>query len=234
MSAIEEPESRPKFPAPRRAAQRMADDRSGPAERREPPADSASRAGGERVVPDAETLNGLLQQFWRPLVAYVSRLLGDTEAAEDVVQRAFVRLWERGHAVPRGSEVRPFLYRVVRNIASNEWRRQQTQRTWLDEESVLSSSMTMPSRGVEEDELAAALAAAVERLPARRREVFVLSRYHAMSNIEIAEILSIAPQTVANQLVAALRELKESLAPYLEERPAPRLRIVRGKDAAAG
>ncbi len=189
---------------------------------------------GERVVPNAEALDRLLLQFWRPLVAYASRLLDDSEAAEDVVQRAFVRLWEYGHAVPTGDEVRPFLYRIVRNLASNEWRRRETRRSWLAGESMLHSPAAMPSRDIEEDELAAALAAAVERLPARRREVFVLSRYHALTNAQIAEVLSIAPQTVANQLVSALRELRVMLEPYLDERPVPTLRIVRGTDAVAG
>jgi RNA polymerase sigma-70 factor (ECF subfamily) len=191
-------------------------------------------ARGERVVPDADALDELLRQFWRPLVAYASRLLDDTEAAEDLVQRAFVRLWEYGHAVPAGDEVRPFLYRIVRNLASNEWRRRETRRSWLHGESMLHPPPAMPSQDIEEDELAAALAAAVERLPARRREVFVLSRYHALTNAQIAEVLSIAPQTVANQLVSALRELRVMLGPYLDERPVPTLRIVRGTDAAAG
>ncbi|HEY9429243.1 MAG TPA: sigma-70 family RNA polymerase sigma factor [Gemmatimonadaceae bacterium] len=199
-----------------------------------PPLAPAHPANDHRVVPDADTLDGLLRQFWRPLVAYAGRLLDDTEAAEDVVQRAFVRLWEHGHAIPTGDEVRPFLYRIVRNLASNEWRRRQTRRSWLDRESMLHPHQAMPSQDVEEDELAAALAAAVERLPARRREVFVLSRYHALTNAQIAEVLSIAPQTVANQLVSALRELRVMLGPYLDERPVPSLRIVRGTDAVAG
>jgi RNA polymerase sigma-70 factor (ECF subfamily) len=194
----------------------------------------ARAVDGDLVVPDADALDALLRRFWRPLVAYASRLLDDTEAAEDVVQRAFVRLWEHGHAIPVGDEVRPFLYRIVRNLASNEWRRRQTRRSWLDGESTLQPHHVMPSRDVEEGELAAALTAAVERLPARRREVFVLSRYHALTNAQIAEVLAIAPQTVANQLVSALRELRTVLAPYLDERPVPNLRIVRGTDAIAG
>jgi RNA polymerase sigma-70 factor (ECF subfamily) len=199
-----------------------------------PPFAPARPANDDLVVPDADVLDGLLRQFWRPLVAYASRLLDDTEAAEDVVQRAFIRLWEHGHAIPAGDEVRPFLYRIVRNLASNEWRRRQTQRSWLDGESMLHPHHAMPSQDVEEEELAAALAAAVERLPARRREVFVLSRYHSLTNAQIAEVLSIAPQTVANQLVSALRELRVMLGPYLDERPVPSLRIVRGTDAVAG
>jgi RNA polymerase sigma-70 factor (ECF subfamily) len=212
----------------------MSSHRSGHIDRRISPGGSAPSPDEELVVPDAAALDDLLRRFWHPLVAYVARLLGETEAAEDVVQRAFVRLWERGHSVPAGDDVRPFLYRMVRNLASNEWRRRQTQRSWLEEESVLHPSSAMPSQGPEEDELAAALAAAVERLPARRREVFVLSRYHSLSNAQIAEVLSIAPQTVANQLVSALRELRVMLGPYLDERSFPSLRIVREKDVAAG
>ncbi len=221
-------------PMDRHGDSHIAGDRSGRIGRRVSPGDSAPSSDGELVVPDAAALDDLLRRFWHPLVAYVARLLGETEAAEDVVQRAFVRLWERGHALPAGDEVRPFLYRMVRNLASNEWRRRQKQRSWLDEESLLHSTSVMPSQGPEEDELAAALTAAVERLPARRREVFVLSRYHSLSNAQIAEVLSIAPQTVANQLVSALRELRVMLGPYLDERSFPSLRIVRGKDVAAG
>lgn len=200
----------------------------------EPP-DTAERQGRmPPVVPDAEALGALLNSYWHPLVAYASRLFGDTATAEDVVQQAFVRVWERGHAVPQGDEARPFLYRVVRNLAANEWRRQETQRSWMNEEASAAESATMPSRAVEEDELIAALTAAVERLPGRRREIFVLSRYHALSNREIADILSIAPQTVANQLVSALRELRSMLDSHLEERPLPGPRLVRDRDLAAG
>lgn len=194
----------------------------------------ATGAGGAGVVPDADALGALLQRFWHPLVAYASRLLGDRAAAEDVVQRAFVRLWERAHPVPEGDAVRPFLYRVVRNLAANEWRRQQTHRSWQDDECALPAPAAAPGTAVEEGELAAALAAAVERLPARRREVFVLSRYHALSNGQIADVLSIAPQTVANQLVSALRELRVMLGPHLEERPFPVLKVVRSRDLPAG
>ena len=191
-------------------------------------------SGSNGVVPDAEALGKLLQRFWHPLVAYVTRLLGDRAAAEDVVQHAFVRLWERAHVLPEGDAVRPFLYRVVRNLAANEWRRRQTHRNWLDDEAALPSPTAMPSQEMEERELASALATAVERLPGRRREVFVLSRYHGLSNAQIADVLSIAPQTVANQLVSALRELRVMLGPYLDERPFPPLKVVRSEDLAAG
>lgn len=186
-------------------------------------------------VPDAELMDDLVRRYWHPLVAYASRLLGDVAAAEDVVPQGFLRLWERKHVVPSGDEARPFLYKVVRNLAANEWRQRQTRRNWLDEEAHATlSAVDMPSLAVEEDELAAALTAAVERLPGRRREIFVLSRYHALTNAQIADVLGIAPQTVANQLVNALRELRGIMSPHLDQRTYPELQIVRDDDRAAG
>jgi len=197
-----------------------------------PAAHSHTGAAYDSTTSDADTWDELLPRYWRPLVAYATRLLGDAAAAEDVVQRAFVRMWERGHMVPSGEGVRPFLYRVVRNLASNEWRREQTHRSWVDGEAAAPAPAVMPALELEEDELATALAAAVERLPARRREIFVLSRYHALTNAQIAEVLGISPQTVANTLVSALRDLRAVLAPHLDERPFLPLQIVRDGDPA--
>lgn len=188
------------------------------------PADASGAPGS---MPDAPTLGELLQAYWPPLVAYAFRLLGDAAAAEDVVQRAFVRLWERGHVIPGGEATRPFLYRVVRNLAANEWRRQQTQRRWTDEASLAGPAPDDPSETLEGRELATALADAVERLPARRREIFVLSRYHGLANAQIAEVLGVSSQTVANQLVSALRTLRTLLGAHLGESAYPPLQIVR-------
>jgi RNA polymerase sigma-70 factor (ECF subfamily) len=59
--------------------------------------------------------------------------------------------------------------------------------------------------------------AAVLALPERRRTVFLLARFHDLSRGQIAEMMGISPQTVANQLSSALSSLRESLAPLLDE-----------------
>ena len=79
-----------------------------------------------RPSPGEERLARLLRTLWPSLVAYAIRLLDDRGAAEDVVQRAFVRLWERDLELPPDEEVRPLVYRIVRNLALNELRRLRT------------------------------------------------------------------------------------------------------------
>lgn len=201
---------------------------------------SASSRAASRPT-DRERVSELLQDHWRPLVAYATRLLEDMEAAEDVVQRAFVRLWENGHDVPDGDAELPFLYKVVRNLAANEWRRRETHYRRLHQgcqegRPLLAAHASGPEHEMEARELAVALGAAVEGLPARRREVFILSRYHGLTNQQVAEVLGVSSQTVANQLVSALRTLRVALAPFLDDTsPAtPVLRVIRGSDRAAG
>ncbi|HMN10439.1 MAG TPA: RNA polymerase sigma-70 factor [Gemmatimonadaceae bacterium] len=178
---------------------------------------------------DPQVLEALLREYWAPLVAYAERLLADRSAAEDVVQRGFVRLWQREQRLPPATEVRPFLYRMVRNLVANEWRRSANHER-LNELLSCDEGVRMAQSShelLEAAELERAIELAIESLPPRRREVFVLSRYHGLGNAQIADVLGVSPQTVANQLVGALRTLREVLRDRLDAVPPPRLRIVR-------
>lgn len=180
------------------------------------------------------TLDELLVRYWGPLVAYAQRMLGDAAAAEDVVQHAFVRLWEGRSVMPEGDGARALLYRVVRNLVINEWRRDRVQERWMSEQWVDEPEVTPADELLEQQELRTAIEAAVEQLPPKRREIFVLSRFHELSNAEIATVLAISPQTVANQLVSALRTLRQLLRLHYEEQAYPPLKVVRDRDLLTG
>jgi len=68
-----------------------------------------------------------------------------------------------------------------------------------------------PLRDLEQQEAAAVLYAALEHLPTRRREVFTLYHLQKLSYKQVAEVMGIRPQTVANYLRAALLDLRRSL-----------------------
>jgi RNA polymerase sigma-70 factor (ECF subfamily) len=163
---------------------------------------------------DPEALSELLNLYWRPLQEYAAGLLGSTDAAEDVAQEAFVGLWNRRTEWRPGS-VRAYLYRSTRNLALNERRRGRVRRRWLEVFPERPETGSAPLAGAEERELQAAARRAVEGLPPRRREVFMLARFHGLSYRQIAEIMGISQQTVANQMSSALAELRVLLAAFL-------------------
>lgn len=168
----------------------------------------------EAIVGDgSRALGVLLSRHWKPLVSFVFGFVGRRDVAEDVVQETFVRVWQRRGRWQATGSVRSFLYRIARNLALNENRASQTRaRGGIS----LTTDRTDrdPAQLLEEHDLRDAVEAAISALPERRREIFVLSRYHGLSYREIAETLDISPQTVANQLSAALATLRESLASY--------------------
>ena len=75
----------------------------------------------------AEALDELLRGYWRSLTLYAENLLdGRSDLAEDLVQEAFVRLWEKRDSWREGSAPAPILYTLVRNLALNERRNRAT------------------------------------------------------------------------------------------------------------
>jgi RNA polymerase sigma factor (sigma-70 family) len=72
-----------------------------------------------------------------------------------------------------------------------------------------------PLQEMESEELRLAIQRAVQELPPRRREVFILFHLHHLSYREIEEMLNIRHQTIANHLQAAVAELRSALAPFI-------------------
>jgi RNA polymerase sigma-70 factor (family 1) len=165
---------------------------------------------------EAAALECLLNAHWQPVLRYANYLIDSPDAAEDVVQEAFVRLWARSPEWrPRGC-VRAFLYRVTRNLVLNERRRERVRTLWARHAEADTHWYPMPTHALEAQEIHAALKEAVAALPDRRRKVFWLARYQQMTHHEIAEVMGISVQTVANQMSAALATLRERLRPYCD------------------
>jgi RNA polymerase sigma-70 factor (ECF subfamily) len=79
--------------------------------------------------------------------------------------------------------------------------------------------MKTPYEDVQGAELQRLAAAAVSRLPERRREVFRLAREEGLSYQEIADILGLSTQTVANHMSLALADLRTALRPHIAPGP---------------
>lgn len=141
--------------------------------------------------------------------------LGSTDDAKDVAQEAFIRLWEQHSRLRPSGSVRAYLYQIARNLAINERKRRALHGTLAAE--VEPPSVPTPATDLEAADLHAIVDHAIASLPDRRREAFVLAHLQSLPHREIAETMGISPQTVANQISAALADLRRMLAPLLKE-----------------
>ena len=162
---------------------------------------------------DVAALDELLQRYWGPLTAYASRILGDRDSGKDVVQTAFIRLWHR-RAEWRPGSVRAFLFRLTRNLCFDD-ARQEAVRGRLSGQvrDVFSRPARTPAEDLDAAETKVAVDRAIQLLPPRRREVFVLAHLRGLTYAEVARVMGISLGTVSNQMVAALHELRERLRP---------------------
>jgi RNA polymerase sigma-70 factor, ECF subfamily len=169
---------------------------------------------------DREAYGLLLSRYWVPLVSYAAGIVGAQDAAEDVAQDAFIRVWVRRTAWTPTGAVSAYVYRITRNLALNA-RRDSASATERSQRagsgSVASAGQADPEQDFSARVLSRDVDAAIAALPERRREVFILSRFHGLSYREIGETMDIAVQTVANQMSAALADLREHLARHLDE-----------------
>ena len=171
---------------------------------------------------DHEALGALLREAWKPLVRHLGSLLESTAAAEDAAQEAFVRLWERRDRWKRGS-ARALLFRIGRNVALDERRKAEVRRRWAWERiREPKSSPPSPEDELHSTEFARRFREALESVPARRREVFEMVRLGGLSYADVAEALEVSPQTVANQMSLAMKDLRRLLSDFLTDAsPAP-------------
>lgn len=160
---------------------------------------------------EVTALDEVLQEYWQPLVSYAAGLLGDHDRAEDVAQEAMLRLWNRRDEWTPSPDLRAFLYQITRNLALTDRDREaarERRRAVARREPRIPGPT--PLEVLEGSALRARIKALVDTLPPRQREVFILARYHGQSYREIAEIMEVSPQTVANQMSSALAHVREA------------------------
>lgn len=164
---------------------------------------------------DVRAFEQLVREHWDGLVAYALRMTNDRDAAQDAVQETLARFWQTRADRRSRVSLRGYLYRAVRNRVIDVRRQRRTWERWSTRfRHELFQRPLTPADIVDEAELPPALDRAIQALPERRREVFILAHLQDLSYQEIAEVMDLAPQTVANHMSLALRDLRRSLGQH--------------------
>lgn len=170
-----------------------------------------------RFIEGDQTAFELLFRFYYPgLVVFAKQLIFDPAEAENIVQDFFVNLWVNRDKIKDSSSLKGYFFTSIKNRAFNYLKSVKVREHIIDELKQLteSDSLFQPDIFVE-SELQNRIKAALNKLPARTREIFVLSRTKGYSNDEIADMLNISKRTVETQISNALRSLRVELKDYL-------------------
>lgn len=142
------------------------------------------------------------------------RLLWDVQEAEDIVQEAFVRIWQHLPAFDRTRRFTTWMYAIVANLCRDrlrERRRRPSVAIAPAELEGLCTSLENPGP-MDGDEIHTIVRQMSERLPLKQRMVFTLRDLQDLSIEEVASILEMSPGSVKTNLHLARRKLRRLLA----------------------
>ncbi|MEZ4700565.1 MAG: RNA polymerase sigma-70 factor [Rhodothermales bacterium] len=146
------------------------------------------------------------------LFGYLRRRGMDEETAADIVQNAFVMIWEKRDQIDENKSIRAFLFRIGYTRALNHFR----DTAKFDRQATLETHATpeIPDTDHDFQSMRETLGQAIAALPERRRAVFELCFLEDLTYRETAEMLGISIKTVENQMAYALKSIRVAMAQY--------------------
>lgn len=178
------------------------------------------------TIAEGETgaLEALYDRYGGPAYSLALRILGDREAAEEVVQDAFVAVWRSAETYdPKSGRLYSWLLKITRNRAIDELRRRSVPTRdpsaggrSLDGEPDPAQDQEAPEAAWTA-ELRSVVGAALDGLPRDQREVLEMAYMRGWSQREIAERTGIPLGTVKTRTRLALKKLRRVLKPLTKE-----------------
>ena len=170
------------------------------------------------VEGEKEAFRFFFEKYYSDLCNMVNLYLRDPVMSEEIVQDIFMYLWEKKESIKIESSLKSYLLRASKNRSLNYIRNEKTK---LEIYSKLNNSdhgtIEMPDTVLDSNQLREVINAAIDSLPERCREVYILGKEKSMSYKEISEELGISVKTVEVQMGKALKKLREQLRPYYND-----------------
>ena len=146
------------------------------------------------------------------MLLFAIHYVKEEEAAKEIVQEAFINLWEKRESIDPEREVKSYLSSSVRNRCLNYLRdNKRFNGTLLSLGGLLPLPASEEYNQIEFRELSGQIHRAIEELPEKCREIFRLNRFEQMKYQQIADYLNISIKTVETQMSKALAHLRSRI-----------------------
>jgi RNA polymerase sigma-70 factor (ECF subfamily) len=168
---------------------------------------SLDSAEAGRTPPLEETIVELYATMRLPLLSYAYQIVGSTGESEDLVQVAFLRLFDQLRRHAPIQNLRSWLYRVVHNLAIDHLRRQGKEDSAVTEWVTHRSLETSPHSAEHDLIQRQRIAGSLELLNIREKRCLML-RAEGLSYKEIGDVLSISAKAVSVYLARGLKKFE--------------------------
>lgn len=156
----------------------------------------------------------VLDRYYRELLNFLTRQVNDRDAAADLAQESYARVLAVQHSGQAVMDPRALLYRTARNLVVDEHRRALVRRHedldgLAEQEHPLAPAHLQPEEALASLQVVRAYIAAIEALPPRSREAFLLNVFDDCSHREIAQRMGISVSMVEKHIVRGMLACKQ-------------------------
>lgn len=162
----------------------------------------------------------LVRRYQRPIASYVYRMVGDYDAALDLTQEVFIKVYNSLARYRAEFKFSTWIYKIAHNTAIDHLRRHTVRDHIMTSgtdgsrsEIAIESRRLTPEQESEREERRSEIESVVQSLPAAYRELIVLRHSHDLSYDEIAEVTGLPLGTVKNRLFRAREAMRDLLVP---------------------
>jgi RNA polymerase sigma-70 factor (ECF subfamily) len=165
---------------------------------------------------DENAFSALFLHWYQLLAGYLFRITESKDLTEDLVQEIFLKIWMARECLSEVRHFKPYLLAVCRNHAYDVMKKalkeQGLRRAWETE----ACSMEEQPENVDREK-SALIDAAIDSLPPRRKEVYLLSRHQRLTYRQIAERLGISRESVKTHIELATNGISKFIKDHLVE-----------------
>ena len=168
------------------------------------------------VAGREDSFEELVSRYQRPIAAYVYRMVGDYDAALDLTQEVFIKVYSSLSRYRSEFKFSTWIYKIAHNSAVDHLRRySKREQSLINEfdgeqrELPIASRRLSPEQESERAERRAEIEQVVRQLPSSYRELILLRHSHDMSYDEIADVTGLPLGTVKNRLFRARELMRE-------------------------
>lgn len=148
---------------------------------------------------------------WHPkVVDFFMRFISDEDTAYDYAQDVFYDIWTQRKKFAEVESFSAYLFRMAKFRIFNHYDKQSVQSKFVNEKRYVGAANSVSlEQSVFADEMEELIWKTVNKMPAKRRKIFVMSRMQGYSNEDISKELCISKRTVENHITNALAELRK-------------------------
>jgi len=165
---------------------------------------------------DTAAFSALFLAYYQHFVRYACRITGNKDVAEEIVQEAFVKLWEARETLLVQVSLKPYMLKSIQNRCI-DWHRhnkiRQNVNAIIKEEAILTNYDT--DNYILKSELESKLNTALSMLPEEVEEAYRMNRFEGLKYHEIAQKLNVSVRTIEVRVGRALHLLREYLKDFL-------------------